>query len=298
MTDNPSAAAAEEPTANTNFAVLAAIADLADKATPAAIAQQVGIAYSTVNPKLRSWETAGLAERFRSDSGQSLWRLTAAGRASTATPAHFAATTASAAAGTVSEQATTTATVPPVGERPSAVTAAAGLHDGDDQDPAVAVPPDTAASDTPVPEPTTADLPRGDDVSGDAEPADAAASGTPQPITAPEPVPPAADEAAAPEAEHKAGVGTTTAVAAPTKCRRPKGALRTSALAVLQAAPDREFTVDDVKKEIDQIDAGTGYPRASHGAVSNALDTLEGDAAIEKVDDRKAATFRLTPATD
>jgi hypothetical protein len=76
--------------ANSNFAVLAAIAELGLGATPAAIAKKVGIAYSTVNPKLRAWETAGLAERFRHDTGQTLWRLTDAGRASTATPPQFA----------------------------------------------------------------------------------------------------------------------------------------------------------------------------------------------------------------
>ncbi|MBG0568227.1 MarR family winged helix-turn-helix transcriptional regulator [Actinoplanes aureus] len=275
--------------ANSNFAVLAAIAELGLGATPAAIAKKVGIAYSTVNPKLRAWETAGLAERFRHDTGQTLWRLTDAGRASTATPPQFA-------------DAATPPQPAPADSRE--------ITDGGDADETTPVAaPAPADSDTATPEPVTADA-----VGGDAEAAvgggeergsDNAAATTAgataqrpnHPGTEPAPATPAPDETAEPPRGQHAGSGTPTG-AAPAKRKRPKGALKASALAILQANPGSEYTIDQLKKLIDQADAGTGYPAASHGAVSNALDTLERDGEAAKVDDRKAATFTLAPTTD
>ena len=305
MTDESSDMATgetEEPTANSNFAVLAAIADLDQDATPAAIAKAVGIAYSTVNPKLRAWETAGLAERFRNDSGQTLWRLTAAGRASTATPSEFTEAPEPDETDAPTGQATGSV-APPAATAPLSATSAETPDDGDpDEPPEQASAPAPADSDTSLAELATTHTPSSVDVdlSSDEKPRDDATVGdTAGPVDSgapPDTATPAA-ETAEPDKGDADG-GTTTAVAAPTKQRRPKGALRTSALAVLQANPDREYTIDDVKKQIDQDDADTGYPRASHGAVSNALDKLEADAAVERIDDRKATTFRLTPAAD
>ncbi|XVV10901.1 hypothetical protein ACQP2X_39595 [Actinoplanes sp. CA-131856] len=304
MTDEPSGTVAEEsaaaPTANSNFAVLAAIADLGQDATPAAIAKKVGIAYSTVNPKLRAWETAGLAERFRPDSGQTLWRLTDAGRASTATPRQFTATAEPAEpTADTAVQAARSASPPPSEAEPSPATAIKAAPDGAGQEPATAFAPVAAGTDTSAPEPTTVDMPSGGELSSDEVPADNtddAVSGTGEPVTVSDPATAAADQATEPDDGHEADAGTSAAAAAPATRRRPKGALQASALAVLQAHPDGEYTVDAVKKMIDQADAKTGYPRASHGAVSNALDKLEADAAVVRVDDRKVVTFRLTLA--
>ena len=73
------------PGAHSAIRVLAALAELGE-ATTAAIADQAGLAYSTTTSKLRAWEDTGQAERFRTDDGRTLWRLTAAGRAATASP--------------------------------------------------------------------------------------------------------------------------------------------------------------------------------------------------------------------
>jgi hypothetical protein len=66
--------------------VLAALAELGE-ATAADVAEHAGLGYSTTTPKLRAWEDSGQAERVRTDDGRTLWRLTPAGRAATATPA-------------------------------------------------------------------------------------------------------------------------------------------------------------------------------------------------------------------
>jgi hypothetical protein len=302
MTDNPSGTAAEnstaEPTANSNFAVLAAIADLGDRATPAAIAQQVGIAYSTVNPKLRAWEAAGLAERFRPESGQTLWRLTDAGRASTATPPQFAATAAPAESTATEpgvEQAANTSSGQPGVARPSATTATEPLLD-DSQNPAATVRPAAAGNDASAPAPTTADGHLGSDITSDDEPADTALSGASEPIAGSELATSADDEAAEPDDDHETGTGATPDAAAPAKRDRPRGAIPKSVLAILQADPDREFKVDEMRKLIDRADEGKGFKRASHGAVANAFTNLAKQGLIESVEEREHATYRLTPA--
>jgi hypothetical protein len=285
--DRTTGESAQAEPANSNFAVLAAIAELGLGATPAAIAKKVEIAYSTVNPKLRAWENAGLAERFRHDTGQTLWRLTDAGRASTATPPQFA------------DVAT------PPGPADEAAEPADG-RDADETATAVAVPA-PADSDTASQEPLAADTAGGaeGDVGSGEQPshgnAAAATAGdttrADHPGTEPAPATPAPDETAEPDRDQHAGTGTTTGTS-PAKRKRPKGALQASALAILQANPGSEYKVDDMRKLIDQADAGTGYPRASHGAVANALDSLERDGKAAKVDDRKAATFTLAPTAD
>mgnify|MGYP003784556799 CR=1 FL=1 len=46
-------------------------------ATAAKVGEHAGLAYPTTTPKLRKLETLGLAERFRSDASQTLWRALA-----------------------------------------------------------------------------------------------------------------------------------------------------------------------------------------------------------------------------
>jgi hypothetical protein len=251
--------------ANSNFAVLAAIAELGLGATPAAIAKKVGIAYSTVNPKLRAWENAGLAERFRHDTGQTLWRLTDAGRASTATPPQFAD------AATPAE----TALADSAGDEATEPAMPAG------SDPAAAVLPPVTADSSEITDGGDGD----ETVTSHAAPAPADGDTT-------------SSETADSDTGQRGASGRTTAAAAPAKRKRPKGALQAGALAILQANSGGEYKVDEMRKLIDEADAGTGYPRASHGAVANALDSLERDGKAAKVEDRKAATFTLVPAAD
>src|SRR3954447_22254292 len=44
------------------------------EATAAKVGEHAGLAYPTTTPKLRKLETLNLAERFRNDASQTLWR--------------------------------------------------------------------------------------------------------------------------------------------------------------------------------------------------------------------------------
>jgi hypothetical protein len=271
----------EEPTANSNFAVLAAIADLGPDATAAAIATKAGIALSAVHPKLHAWETVGLAERLLLN-GKTLWQLTDAGRASTATPPQFVATAEPGA-----EQAVRDATPPTIAPvdtvpQPSAATSAESTDDERDQT-ATPVPVVHTDSDTPASEQATADTPVGDAV----RPFDAGTALAPTP---------GANEAGDSGERRQIHPGTVEAAAAPTTRRRPKGALADSVLAILRGRPDREYTISQLKRLIDQMDTGVGYAAASRGAISNVLDILEGGGEAVRVEDRETASFRIAPS--
>ncbi|MEV0133690.1 hypothetical protein AB0H83_35160 [Dactylosporangium sp. NPDC050688] len=60
--------------------LLAALADLGQQ-TAGDLAKRTGTAYSTVTPKLRKFNTAGLAASAKADNGQTVWQLTDTGRA-------------------------------------------------------------------------------------------------------------------------------------------------------------------------------------------------------------------------
>ncbi|GAA2617293.1 MarR family transcriptional regulator [Paractinoplanes durhamensis] len=256
MTDEPCA----PPPANSAFAVLAAIADLG-AATPAAIAKKVGIGYSTVNPKLRAWEDAGLAERFQHNS-QTLWRLTDAGNASTATRRPHDATL-SPDPGTV---------VPPAVATPSGTPAA---DDSDLQTPmSPALAPDTAA------------------------PPESAEATEPEPVAVPANPSSARDTTDAPvqsptAAAQRPGAGDPDAEPA-SSGRRLRGSLREAVLTVLKANPSRGYTVTELRKLIDR-GKEDGAKAASAGAVANAAHKLVelGQAVLLT---ERPATFGLAPA--
>jgi hypothetical protein len=281
MTDEPEVS---QP-ANSAFRVLAAIADLGE-ATAAAIAEKAGLGYSTVTPKLRAWENTGQAEKYyNEDKSQTLWRLTAAGKTATATPASQAAvpaedgaTAESGAAQPAKREGRETAVEPgqdhPVGDEPDAAEPT-HYHAG----PAPVLPPDAAT-------PSTGDADQAVDASGTAT-ADA-------PDVSPAPAPAGGHTLPAADDTFRGTAGAVT----PARRRRPKGALEASALAILQANPDTEYKVGEMKAAIDEADADTGYARASDGAVMNALDKLVREDKAVLVQDRRAATFRLAPATD
>ncbi len=65
--------------------VLAALADLGD-ATAAGIAAHLDLPYPATTAKLVQWEHSGHAETTRTETGQTLWRLTATGRTALGTP--------------------------------------------------------------------------------------------------------------------------------------------------------------------------------------------------------------------
>jgi DNA-binding SARP family transcriptional activator len=82
--------------------VLAALADLGD-ATAAAIAAYLDLPYPATTAKLVQWEHTGHAETTRTETGQTLWRLTHTGRDALGTPATGASASASADPGGDSE---------------------------------------------------------------------------------------------------------------------------------------------------------------------------------------------------
>ncbi|KUL31423.1 hypothetical protein [Actinoplanes awajinensis] len=282
MTDEPTVA----PPANSAFRVLAAIADLGE-ATAAAIAEKAGLAYPTVTPKLRAWESTGQAEKYQNkDTAQTLWRLTESGKASTATPAQHAARPADA------DETPAKATVKPAKRRPTVAEPDPGNPTSDGEPDAAEPVHHDAAVPAPALAPATAATGT-DDATPDVD-ACAAAIRAADPPDAP-PTASAADDETVPA---DGGPAKATGAGMPVKCRRPKGALEASALAILQANPDSEYKVGAMKAAIDEVDADTGYPRASEGAVSNALDKLAHQNKAVRVEGRKAATFQLAATAD
>jgi DNA-binding SARP family transcriptional activator/LysM repeat protein len=79
--DDPDAA----PPSDDAGRVMGALAKLGD-VTAARIAAHLDLPYPTATARLVQWEHTGHAETIRSDTGQTLWRLTATGRAALGTP--------------------------------------------------------------------------------------------------------------------------------------------------------------------------------------------------------------------
>jgi hypothetical protein len=288
------------PGAHSAFRVLAAIAELGD-ATAAAIAEHAGLGYSTVTPKLRTWENTGHAERFRTSDGRTLWRLTAAGRAACAP----------------TDDATATAPPEPVPDVAGDATAAQAAVDDDpaaDRDtadkPDAATPPrrhpgedSTATADPGATEPARAGTP------ATASPEAADGRTGPSPDTTP------AAPAASPDAEapatprdqpehptHPAADETPTSDADPPEpareatsatTRRTPGAMRAAITGICQSQPERQFKVAELCKLIDAANAGTGAAKASQGAVYNACTKLAAAGTLIQTVD-KPATFQLT----
>ncbi|MEU8607759.1 hypothetical protein AB0C29_07145 [Actinoplanes sp. NPDC048791] len=278
MADTTPGIPGSEP-AHSAFRVLAALADLGE-ATAAAIAQHAGLAYSTVTPKLRAWETSGHAEKYRhAATNQTLWRLTPAGRAATGTQGQDHAPPTDTEAPQTSDDADRATTSPPTEpapfDRPTTEPDTNPPHTGTE----CAEGPDLAAA-QPVPPPITA------------------ADADPQPV---EPAHDSSSDDAMPHdsgddaaASNDSGAETPPPVA---KRKRPAGALEASVLAILHHRPDETFTVNDLRKLVDNADHGTGYPAASAGAIANALTKLTGKGHIDTVQE-KPATFQAAPTTD
>lgn len=261
------------------------------EATAAKVGEHAGLAYPTTTPKLRKLETLGLAERFRNDASQTLWRAAntdaartddGTGEASQVTapptdePGHSGesgTTEADADAGGAapSEPATTTPdtaeTIPQTPTPPAAAPAA-----GQPDEP-TAIEPETVEPETVEPEAAGDDAPEGT-TSIAAGPA--AAGGE--------------DATGGQEATAPAGAPTPKA-----KRKRPAGALEASVLAILQGDPDGQYKVNDLRKLVDKADEATGYPAASAGAIANAVDKLTGKGQVVSIP-AKHATFQAAPA--
>ncbi|WP_212992218.1 hypothetical protein [Actinoplanes auranticolor] len=301
MTDATPGTPGPEP-AHSAFRVLAALADLRE-ATAAAIAQHAGLAYSTVTPKLRAWETSGHAQKYRhAATNQTLWRLTPAGRAATGAQGEVPVPPPDIEAPENADDADRATTAPLAEPAPSDVPTTerdanpphTGTYRDDEPVPPAAqpvpTPPDAAADTEPqtaesVPDHSSDDaaLPddRGDETAVPDDAGGAAAAGSEG----------SADKAAASEGNGAA------ATPQPAKRKRPAGALEASVLAILHSRPGERFTVNDLRKLVDKADQGTGYPAASAGALANALTKLTGKGQVDTVQE-KPATFQAAPATD
>ncbi|MCY1141523.1 MarR family transcriptional regulator [Actinoplanes sp. Pm04-4] len=261
--------------AHTAFRVLAALADL-HEATAATIAATCGIAYSTVTPKLRAWQESGHAERFRSNDNQTLWQLTAAGRAATSRPTDA------------------TPAIPPDPDGPPTPDTPDDLVRGrkTPEPPAGAEPSETPGPDNPNPGPD-ADSARRPAVPVDTPEANTSIDATTQtPAPSPNESPGNADEGnAGHDGNHPAAEPEDFAVPQ----RRSSGSLRDAILTALRDHPGRGLKVAELCRLIDAANRDTGAKKASAGAVSNAAHKLVaiGSAALMA---EKPATFSHLPA--
>ncbi|WP_231929597.1 MarR family transcriptional regulator [Micromonospora inositola] len=254
--------------AHSTFKVLAALAELGD-APAAAVAEHAGLGYSTTTSKLRAWEESGQAERFRTDDGRTLWRLTAAG-----------------CTATVTSRADSGQPPATPGTPDPAVEAEADgeqRHDGDDSAATTAADGHPAASGEPAEAEPGLDAPAAPDetATSPAEPGSAEEPASPTPVET---------AAGGPDA-----VSTAQAEDRSTKARRVGGSLRGTILDILEAHPDRQYKTGELAKLIDAGNAGNGAAKASPGAVANAATKLVATGkAVQTVE--RPATFQLAPA--
>ncbi|MGQ5261049.1 MarR family transcriptional regulator [Micromonospora sp. ZYX-F-536] len=261
----------QEPVpAHSMIKVLAALAELGE-ATATAVAEHAGLGYSTTTPKLRAWEGSGQVERLRTDDGRALWRLTAAGRAATATTGESGGQRPA----------------DPGEPHPSVELETLDERSGNGDCPPAAAPDDQQAGDGDHNEPAV-------EVEPVASPTDDAATPTSADI----------DSAGKPSAdltrdlEPNGGeiVETPQAEARPANARRVGGSLRGAVLDVLEAHPDRQYKVGELCRLVDAANAGTGAAKASAGAAANALAKLViAGKVIQTVE--RPATFQLAPTS-
>ena len=289
MTDTTTAGA------HSAIRVLAALAELGET-TAAAIADHTALGYSTVTPKLRTWENTGQAERFRTDEGRTMWRLTAAGRAATAVAEPDSP---------IQAEVTPSDTGRP---EPAA--------DADtDVDAVAAAQPGSEDAGTPADDVESADAVHvGTGVQAQSEAAPAAVDD--QPPTADPGAAgdnPPSDPIAAPADDtmgHEGGDPTTSSPSTgtadndepadgdqTTPVRRAPGSMRAAVLDICKAHPERQYKVGELCKLIDAANAGTDAKKASQGAVYNACTKLAAAGTLTQTVD-KPATFRLTPTSN
>ncbi|PWR06803.1 hypothetical protein DKT69_36095 [Micromonospora sicca] len=267
MTDTPH----ETVPTHSTIKVLAALAELGE-ATAAAVAEHTELGYSTTTSKLRAWEGAGQAERMRTDDGRALWRLTAAGRAATATTGESGGQ-------------------PPAD--PGEPNPSVELKNPDERSrngdgPLAAAPDDQQAGDGDHNEPAVVEAepvaPPAEDATTPTS-ADTGSAGEPPADPSPNQEPTGGEIVETPHAD-----------AAAANARRAGGSLRGAVLDVLEAHPDRQYKVGELCKLIDAANAGTGAAKASAGAAANALAKLViAGKVIQTVE--RPATYQLAPTS-
>lgn len=258
--------------------VLAALAELGP-ATAARISEVVGIAYPTTTAKLRELESAGYAERLRTEQRTTLWQVTAG-----------KATVASVTAGSTSMQAPSPSDDDQAGESQQR----ADLHPEAEPEPGSGAPTEDQAPGSP---PT--DQQSGDSAeTGTASPTPPQAPG-PDVAGGSEPMPELETNSTT-KAVHQTPALTEGARTGPqerdgrrksSQPRRRKGELREEVLALLQGNPGTAYKVGEICKLINQSRDGEQVNKASPGAVANALDKLVMAGSVTRVD-TKVATYQ------
>ncbi|MBB5110468.1 DNA-binding MarR family transcriptional regulator [Micromonospora echinospora] len=289
------------------------------EATAAAIATEAGLGYSTTTPKLRTLETAGLAEPTRDERGRSLWRLTDTGRAHAEQgdehgqpepePALRDAAAESGPRGD-DPQGPGEATGQDHDERPATEALAAEQPDAA-QEPASPAPDDVEVA---VDEATGTD----DDETAEGRGSGRSTTEPEVPVDDTEPataVPPAHEAGARPATPDAPPAGTATdsttgdpagegspagppaaeaaGEEAQARTRRASGSLRGAILDILEAHPGQRYKVSELCKLVDRANEGTGAKKASAGAVHNAaVKLVEAGRAVLAAE--KPVTFALT----
>jgi hypothetical protein len=258
-------------------------------ATAGVIAETAQVPYSTTTPKLRQLEQEGRAERFRV-KGQQRWRLVSAATSDTDAPTTDSPTvdrstvdrpSAGHTADVPSDLATDPDTADPHAQRQGDTDARDGVASSAAVDTALDDVPDAARGHAGA----TAD--RHSDLAVPADP--------PPPV---DPVSQSAEPDARPipdavsSADRSSTDPADSEAAPPATGRRPKGALRSAILQVLQEHPQTALKVREVCKLVDQASAGSADKKAGDGAVVNALERLARDGVITRHETRPA-TFQV-----
>lgn len=299
--------------------VLAALAELGP-ITAAKVGESIGIAYPTTTSKLRELESAGHAERVRTDQRTTLWQLTDAGKpaaasltadtASAGAPPAFSTTNENNALGTSGQHADPHRKAEPEpgaekpsqdpGEPPAASQTSEQQTDSaaqTDGTPAPTQPPGPAATPArsrkaeqeadpdPQPDPV-ASVGTAQDPSTGEPPADEHTG-----ETQPDPAVGAEQQAPSPAGGTQASTQEGDGRRKPAQPRRRKGELRDEVLALLRRNPEAAYKVGEICKLINQAHDGAAVNKASAGAVANALDKLVIAGAVTRLD-TKVATYQ------
>ncbi|BCL14674.1 MarR family winged helix-turn-helix transcriptional regulator [Micromonospora sagamiensis] len=303
--------------------VLTALAELGP-ATAASIGESIGIAYPTTTPKLRELESAGHAERVRTEQRTTLWQLTEPGRAAAASVADSSTTAPSAASGnddaraaddsqkraelrTESEPEPGTGTPAegqaPVGlpaqqtGDPTAEAGQAGPTPAEATGPAErALAPQDEPGTEPMPERETEAAPRTDPGAPSSKVTHDQPSGEPRPDHGAneletDSTTEAERQTAALAEESGTGTPKRDGRRKPAQPRRRKGELRDEVLTLLRRHPDTAYKVGEICKLINQARDGAQVNKASAGAVANALDKLVIAGNVTRLD-TKVATYQ------
>lgn len=292
--------------------VLTALAERGP-ATAASIAASVGIAYPTTTPKLRELESAGYAERIRTEQRTTLWQVTdtgataAAGGSRILTPAapppddDPAADDAPPRDGRPPEQDPQPRTAAPAEDRQPAdqhTDDTAAHHDQTSTPPQQAAVPAVTIEQTaeqqaepvseapPARDSRSASPPEGaaassdagqDQPDGEPRPGDhASTSEATSPAHVAQPAPAQEDQSA--DSTPERGGRRTSA-----RPRRRKGELRDQVEQLLRRHPDTAYKIAEICKLINQAH-GDGVNKASAGAVANALDKLVIAGTVTRLD--------------